>query len=66
MFEVQGVLACDRCVRERACGSTDEDAVREAAASEGWAEDEDGNDVCPACWAKWDDAQPVALTREKG
>lgn len=39
-------------------GSPDFEAVWAVAESEGWALDEDGNEVCPECWAKHDAAHP--------
>jgi hypothetical protein len=52
MFEVQGVMSCDRCHREVAVGHTDEERLHGRLVGEGWAEDEDGMFVCAECWAK--------------
>jgi hypothetical protein len=53
---LHAVLSCDRCERDVKMNDVDgEQEARERMADlDGWNEDEDGWDVCPECWAKWE------------
>jgi hypothetical protein len=59
MIEMHARLYCDRC-NETMLEMNDVDDLndahnRVADAGDSWGcEDEDGNDVCHACWRKWD------------
>jgi hypothetical protein len=51
------VLECDRCASESFQGETQ-------ARAAGWCESEDGEMVCPECWAKWDAEHALILPPE--
>ncbi len=65
MFELRGTLTCDRCntaTIEMVDLSDEADARSRLSDGEsGWCESEDGEDVCPACWAKWEARNTIAL-----
>lgn len=63
MIEMHATLYCDRCnatILEMRDVTDENDAIERVAAVDGsWgAEDEGGNDVCAACWKKWDADHP--------
>jgi uncharacterized protein (UPF0212 family) len=55
------LIVCDRCDAERKMddvSSESEVEQRLRMNDSAWADDENGNTVCPACWAKYDAAHP--------
>jgi hypothetical protein len=67
MLELKATLTCDRChqviVEMLEVDSADE--ARQRLRDPDWGcEDEDGDDVCAACWAKWDEKQALKKRSE--
>jgi hypothetical protein len=62
MLEITATLTCDRCGKTicEMNNIDDEAEARQRLSEADWlgsSEDEDGDDVCAACWAKFDAKQ---------
>jgi len=63
MLDLTAILVCDRCNKTilQMENVDDADEARQRLRDTDWGcESEDGDDVCAACWAKWDTEHPAA------
>ena len=63
MIDLMATLSCSRCDFVQEMENLEDRAEAERRASEaGWCEDEDGDPVCPECWADFDAKQESATS----
>lgn len=67
MLEMKATACCDRCGGIVDMEDVvDESEARKRLSESGWCEDDDGNDVCEQCWAKYDEnVAAVSPSREE-